>query len=117
MEADAVAVFDDFEALESYFVFAADGAEVVEILAVGLHFVYGFCAGYRFLIVGGVCGGIAAAGFADLGYREFFEYGTPDEAARHTGEIAAQIKLNTWHYAKKQLTWFKKKLGEHRLKE
>ncbi len=52
-----------------------------------------------------------------VGYREFFEYGTPDEAARHTGEIAAQIKLNTWHYAKKQLTWFKKKLGEHRLKE
>lgn len=45
-----------------------------------------------------------------VGYREFFAYQTPDEASHHIDEIADQIKLSTWHYAKKQLTWFKKKL-------
>ena len=48
-----------------------------------------------------------------VGYKEFFTLwdtvGTPfplDESQRT--QIADAIRLNTWHYAKKQLTWLKK---------
>ena len=48
-----------------------------------------------------------------VGYKEFFTLwdssGTPfplsEEQRREVGDA---IKLNTWHYAKKQLTWLKK---------
>ena len=45
-----------------------------------------------------------------VGYKEFYEPLPPSEnpSAPHT--IPDWIKLNTWHYAKKQLTWFKKAL-------
>lgn len=46
-----------------------------------------------------------------VGYKEFYEP-LPDggnPSAPHT--IAEWIKLNTWHYARKQRTWFKKAKG------
>ena len=67
--------------------------------------------------------GMIAAGFADevaallkkypplapafnaIGYREMIGYLNGTMAL---GEAAAAIKMNTWHYAKRQLTWFKK---------
>ena len=45
-----------------------------------------------------------------VGYKEFYEP-LPDgsnPSAPHT--IAEWIKLNTWHYARKQRTWFKKSI-------
>ncbi|MBQ0016306.1 MAG: tRNA (adenosine(37)-N6)-dimethylallyltransferase MiaA [Bacteroidales bacterium] len=45
-----------------------------------------------------------------VGYREFFAYPSPTDAATHLDDIVNQIKLATWHYAKKQLTWFRKKM-------
>ena len=44
-----------------------------------------------------------------VGYREFFAYPTPQDAASHLDQITAAIKMNTWHYAKKQMTWCKKR--------
>ena len=46
-----------------------------------------------------------------VGYKEFYEP-LPDggnPSAPHS--IAEWIKLNTWHYARKQRTWFKKTIG------
>ena len=46
-----------------------------------------------------------------VGYKEFYEP-LPDNSnpsAPHS--IAEWIKLNTWHYARKQRTWFKKAIG------
>lgn len=50
-----------------------------------------------------------------VGYKEFFALwgDSPfvlDPAQKQ--QVADAIKLNTWHYAKKQLTWIKKKFGE-----
>ena len=39
-----------------------------------------------------------------VGYKEYFTLWDNDESY----DVAQQIKLNTWHYAKKQLTWIKK---------
>ena len=44
-----------------------------------------------------------------VGYREFYVYDTPEQAAEHLADIATRIKLDTWHYSKKQITWCKKK--------
>lgn len=49
-----------------------------------------------------------------VGYKEFFALWEPEGkpfALTHTQrqEVADAIRLNTWHYAKKQLTWLKKK--------
>ena len=41
-----------------------------------------------------------------VGYRELFPVLDGLDTVEHA---VAQIKLNTWHYAKKQMTWFKKK--------
>ncbi len=43
-----------------------------------------------------------------VGYREFFGYENIDMAKDDLSSITTQIKLNTWHYAKKQITWFKR---------
>lgn len=47
-----------------------------------------------------------------VGYKEFFSYWAEDAAAAvspaQLDDIGEAIKLNTWHYAKKQLTWLKK---------
>lgn len=50
-----------------------------------------------------------------VGYREFYVYATPQQAAEHLTDIATRIKLDTWHYAKKQITWCKKKYPSQRL--
>lgn len=48
-----------------------------------------------------------------VGYKEFFQFwdisgeAFPLTSAQLT-DVAVAIKLNTWHYAKKQLTWLKK---------
>ncbi|MBR1517487.1 MAG: tRNA (adenosine(37)-N6)-dimethylallyltransferase MiaA [Bacteroidales bacterium] len=47
-----------------------------------------------------------------VGYREFFAYGSMKDAMSHLDEIVGSIKLNTWHYAKKQMTWCRKKYGQ-----
>lgn len=47
-----------------------------------------------------------------VGYREFFAYGTPHQAASAISSITEAIKLNTWHYAKKQMTWCKKRYSQ-----
>lgn len=49
-----------------------------------------------------------------VGYKEFFdlwdEMGSPlPLSSVQQQQVADAIKLNTWHYAKKQLTWLKKK--------
>lgn len=49
-----------------------------------------------------------------VGYKEFFELwdemGSPlPLSSVQQQQVADAIKLNTWHYAKKQLTWLKKK--------
>lgn len=52
-----------------------------------------------------------------VGYKEFFNLwdsaGTPFPlTSEQQAEVASAIKLNTWHYAKKQLTWLKRMLKE-----
>lgn len=42
-----------------------------------------------------------------VGYKEFYE--AWDNGRRDTEEIAEQIKTHTWQYAKKQITWLKKR--------
>lgn len=49
-----------------------------------------------------------------VGYKEFFTLwcnlgATTELTAYQKTTVADAIKLNTWHYAKKQLTWLKKK--------
>lgn len=49
-----------------------------------------------------------------VGYKEFFniwdDNGAPTPLSQtQRKEVSDAIKLNTWHYAKKQLTWLKKK--------
>ena len=49
-----------------------------------------------------------------VGYKEFYALWTPAGepfalSGRQRQEVADAIRLNTWHYAKKQLTWLKKK--------
>ena len=51
-----------------------------------------------------------------VGYKEFFTLwdmqGTPTElTSAQQEQVADSIRLNTWHYAKKQLTWLKKAEG------
>ena len=49
-----------------------------------------------------------------VGYKEFFTFwqtqsGTPSPLTEsQRAQVADAIRLNTWHYAKKQLTWLKK---------
>lgn len=48
-----------------------------------------------------------------VGYKEFFNHWSNDSTAfnltsTQRKEVSEAIKLNTWHYAKKQLTWLKK---------
>lgn len=50
-----------------------------------------------------------------VGYKEFFALweamdGTSALTADQLTAVADAIKLNTWHYAKKQITWLKKKV-------
>lgn len=49
-----------------------------------------------------------------VGYKEFFtlweqQGGTCHLTPTQSSQVAEAIKLSTWHYAKKQLTWLKKK--------
>ena len=44
-----------------------------------------------------------------VGYKEFFSVWDSHEPTS-TSSPAEAIKLNTWHYAKKQLTWLKKRV-------
>ncbi|MCX6721458.1 MAG: tRNA (adenosine(37)-N6)-dimethylallyltransferase MiaA, partial [Candidatus Staskawiczbacteria bacterium] len=50
--------------------------------------------------------------FDAIGYREIIEYLNPEKNGagnKTTLEQALEnIKINTWHYAKRQMTWFKK---------
>lgn len=48
-----------------------------------------------------------------VGYKEFFNLWDTSDTSFHLTpmqqtEVASAIKLNTWHYAKKQLTWLKR---------
>ena len=49
--------------------------------------------------------GRSPAAFGAIGYREVIAY---LDGALSLDEAAAAIKMNTWHYAKRQMTWFKK---------
>jgi tRNA dimethylallyltransferase len=53
------------------------------------------------------------AAFDAIGYREIVAYlnGTADR-----DEAVATMKMNTWHYAKRQMTWFKKDKTTHWIK-
>ena len=44
-----------------------------------------------------------------VGYKEFFALWDHPHTLGETSPADA-IKLNTWHYAKKQLTWLKKRV-------
>lgn len=54
--------------------------------------------------------GDAAPAFDAIGYREVIDY---LRSAHSLDETVAAIKLNTWHYAKRQMTWFKKDTAIH----
>ena len=43
--------------------------------------------------------------FDAIGYREIINY---LQGKISLAEAIQQIKINTWHYAKRQMTWFKK---------
>ena len=45
-----------------------------------------------------------------VGYKEFFALWDSPHALGNVPSPADAIKLNTWHYAKKQLTWLKKRV-------
>lgn len=49
--------------------------------------------------------GCSPAPFDAIGYREVIAY---IDGACSLEDTAAAIKMNTWHYAKRQMTWFKK---------
>ena len=49
--------------------------------------------------------GSAPGAFDAIGYREIIEY---LNGAQSLDDAVAAMKLNTWHYAKRQMTWFKK---------
>jgi tRNA dimethylallyltransferase len=49
--------------------------------------------------------GRSPVAFDAIGYREIIAY---LDGALSLDEAAAAIKMNTWHYAKRQITWFKK---------
>jgi len=49
--------------------------------------------------------GASAPAFNAIGYREVIEYLS---ATLSLEDAIAEIKINTWHYAKRQMTWFKK---------
>jgi tRNA dimethylallyltransferase len=49
--------------------------------------------------------GPAASAFDAIGYAEIVNY---LQSGTSLDEAIASIKLNTWHYAKRQMTWFKK---------
>lgn len=49
--------------------------------------------------------GATPAAFDAIGYREVISYLNRRSSLE---DAAAAIKMNTWHYAKRQLTWFKK---------
>jgi tRNA dimethylallyltransferase len=54
--------------------------------------------------------GVGADAFDAIGYREIIQHledGLPLTQAVHA------IKMNTWHYAKRQMTWFKKDKAVH----
>ncbi len=48
--------------------------------------------------------------FDAIGYREIIDYLND---ARSLEDATAAIKINTWHYAKRQITWFKKDNSVH----
>lgn len=52
--------------------------------------------------------GVAAPAFDAIGYREIINHLNGD---RSIEQATAAIKINTWHYAKRQMTWFKKTDG------
>ena len=43
--------------------------------------------------------------FDAIGYREIIKY---INNKKPLGQVIAEMKINTWHYAKRQTTWFKK---------
>jgi tRNA dimethylallyltransferase len=49
--------------------------------------------------------GSSPAAFDAIGYREIIQY---LNGALSIEDAVAAIKLNTWHYAKRQMTWFRK---------
>ncbi len=54
--------------------------------------------------------GTAIPALDAIGYREIIDYW---EGNATLGAAAASIKANTWHYAKRQMTWFRKTAGVH----
>ena len=48
--------------------------------------------------------------FDAIGYREIIAY---LNGKQPLDEAVAAIKINTWHYAKRQMTWFKKDHAAH----
>jgi tRNA dimethylallyltransferase len=51
--------------------------------------------------------------FDAIGYREVIEY---LDGKTSLEECAAKMKLNTWHYARRQMTWFRKDKTVHWIK-
>jgi len=51
-----------------------------------------------------------------IGYREIAEYLKAGGANHSLDRAVAHIKLDTWHYAKRQMTWFKKYGGAQWIK-
>ena len=47
-----------------------------------------------------------------VGYKEFFTLWNCHGLSAHISPPAEAIKLNTWHYAKKQLTWLKHRVPQ-----
>jgi tRNA dimethylallyltransferase len=54
--------------------------------------------------------GQTPAAFDAIGYREIIAY---LNGAATLDEAVATMKMNTWHYAKRQMTWFKKDKDTH----
>jgi tRNA dimethylallyltransferase len=53
----------------------------------------------------GEAGGAHEQAFDAIGYREIIDFLNKKSTAEQPAEA---IKINTWHYAKRQMTWFKK---------
>ena len=54
--------------------------------------------------------GATCAAFDAIGYREIIDYLGSKSSLEQAMDI---IKHNTWHYAKRQMTWFRKDKNIH----
>jgi tRNA dimethylallyltransferase len=57
--------------------------------------------------------GVHQTAFDAIGYREIIAL---LEGTLSRKDAVAAIKMNTWHYAKRQMTWFRKNRSTHRIK-